>query len=167
MRRKPTPRILITALTAALSLLLAVSALAAHPKAGKTYRGFTSAPAFNGFKEPVSFKVSRDGKRVLGFKYAGGSCLGLGGPGDPWTSPYFNYKLGPIKVLRSGTFSVKNAKTTNRGSGSTQPTTITNSTVSGRFRTAKSATGTIKYVQRAVGHPPCSKTTVHFTARTK
>ena len=39
MSHKPTHRILIAALAAALSLLLAVSALAALPKAGKSYRG--------------------------------------------------------------------------------------------------------------------------------
>ncbi len=65
-----TPRrILSVGLAAGLSAALVVSALAAHPKAGKPYAGFTSGNAFNGFKPPVSFKVSSNGKQLLRFKY--------------------------------------------------------------------------------------------------
>jgi hypothetical protein len=144
--RKPTRRILIAALTVALGLLLAVGALAAHPKAGKKYTGFTSAVA-NGFKAPISFKVSSDGKRLLGFTWAGGSCFGGGGPGDPFTAPSNIYKVGTIKVSPSGKFSVKNAKSTFTG----PPKEVTFSTINGQFKTSNKATGTIQFKQKQQG----------------
>jgi hypothetical protein len=164
MTRKPTRRILIVALAAALSLLLAVSALAAHPKAGKTYKGFTSAERFNGFKQPVSFKVSSNGKRLLRFQFAEGDCGGLGGPGDPWTNPYHIVKVGTIKVSSSGTFSVKNVKWTFPPSSGNPPKVAT-STVNGRFATAKKATGTIRYTVK-IRSATCPKSKVTFTATT-
>jgi hypothetical protein len=164
MRRNRTPRILIVAVAAALSLLLAVSALAAHPKAGKTYKGFTSGSAYRGFKQPVSFKVSGDGKRLLGFQFSGGDCLGLGGPGDPWTNPYHIYKVGTIKVPSSGTFSVRNVKWKSPPSHGNPPK-VTTSSVNGRFTTAKTATGTIRYTPK-IGSTTCPGTTVTFTAKT-
>lgn len=160
MNRTTTPRVLIAVVAAALSLLVVVSALAAHPKAGKTYTGFISAPPNNGHKPPVSFKVSRDGKRLLGFKWAGFGCVGGGGPGNPWTNPYNNYKVGTLKVSKSGTFSVKNVKSTQHQHGA--PTKITFSSVSGRFRTAKKAAGTIRVTQKIQGHT-CSGKKQAFT----
>jgi hypothetical protein len=166
MSHKPTPRILIAALAAALSLLLAVSAFAAHPKAGKSYRGFTSAGAFNGFKPPVSFKVSSDGKLLLGFKYSAGDCGGMGGPGDPWTTPEFVRKVGKIKVDSKGNFSVKNANWKVVISGSNPPVTkYSSTTVSGSFKTAKKATGTIK-LNVKIGSRSCPSEKVSFTATT-
>jgi hypothetical protein len=166
MSHKPTPRILIAALALALSLLLAVSALAAHPKAGKSYAGFASGPAFNGFKPPVSFKVSSDGKRLLGFKYSAGDCGGMGGPGDPWTNPEFVRKVGTINIDSKGNFSVKNATWKVVISGSNPPVTkYTYSTVSGRFKTAKKATGTIM-LKTKIGSSSCPSQKVSFTATT-
>ena len=108
MSRNRTLPILIAALAAALSLLLAASAQAAQPTAGSTYTGYLSTGVSNGFRPPVSFKVSLNGKLLRGFKWAGDGCLGMGGPGDPWTNPYFNNEVGTINVSPSGTFSVKN-----------------------------------------------------------
>lgn len=87
MNRNRAPRVLIALLVAALSLVLVVSALAAHPKAGRKYIGFTSAPAYRGLRPPVSFKVRRDAKRLLGFRFSEGDCGGLGGPGIRGSAP--------------------------------------------------------------------------------
>ena len=158
MSRKPTFRTLIAALVAALSLLLAVGAFAAHPKAGKTYTGFVAGVTSNGFKAPVSFKVSSDGKRLLAFKWAYFGCFGGGGPPgvNPFTDPYNIVKVGTISVSSSGKFSVKNVKWTAAGAHGA-PTKVTFSTISGRFTTAKKATGTIVFTQKQQGQF-CSST---------
>lgn len=172
MRRKPTRRMLIAALAAALSLLLAVSALAAHPKAGRTYRGFTSAGQFNGFKAPVSFKVSGDGKRLLGFVWYGFGCMGAGGPGNPYTGTGYTYhKLGTIKVSASGKFSVKNVKWTFNAPRPMGPLVTISTIVGGRFKNAKTATAEIRYTQKLQGHT-CHSSDHHapkltFTATTR
>ena len=107
-------------------------------------RGSPRRRAFNGFKPPVSFNVSSDGKRLLGFKYSAGDCGGMGGPGDPWIHPEFVRKVGTIKVDSKGNFSVKNAKWKVVISGSNPPVTkYSYSSVSGHFKTARKATGTI------------------------
>ena len=171
MSRKPTFRILIAALVAALSLLLAVGAFAAHPKAGKTYTAFIAGVTSNGFKAPISFKVSSDGKRLLGFKWAYFGCFGGGGPAgvNPWTDPYNIIKVGTIPVSSSGKFSVKNVKWT-AAAAHGGPTKVTFSTISGRFTTAKKATGTIVFTQKEQGQT-CSSThngglPLKFTATT-
>ena len=161
MSRKPTFRILIAVLAVALSLLLAVSALAAHPKAGKTYAGFTSELPFHGFKAPISFKVSSDGKKLLRFQWATTGCLGRGGPGNPFTDGNI-YKVATIKVSASGTFSVKNLKRTNAAQG--QPPISTTQSVNGSFKTSKKASGTISIAAKQQGHHCSSKVT--FTATT-
>jgi hypothetical protein len=69
------------ALAGALSLVPAAGALAASPKPGKLYTGPTSA-SYNGFTAPVSFTVSKNGRQLVSFKWAGGGCIGLGGPGN-------------------------------------------------------------------------------------
>jgi hypothetical protein len=164
MSRNRTLPLLIAALAAALSLVLAASAQAAQPKAGSTYTGFISTGAHLGFKPPVSFKVSVNGKLLRGFKWAGDGCLGLGGPGDPWTNPYFNNEVGTINVSPSGTFSVKNVKwTTAASAGNAARVTI--STVNGRFTTANTATGTITFTLKSMGRT-CAPATVRFTAAT-
>jgi len=156
----------IAVFAAAMSLLLAVSALAAHPKVGKKYTGFTSLAAYRGFKAPVSFKVSRDGKRLLGFQYAEGDCGGLGGPSNPWIDPYHIVKVGTITDSSSGTFSVKNFKWTIPPS-SGNPSKVVTGTVNGRFTTAKKATGTIKYTVKISGTATaCPQSKETFTAKT-
>jgi hypothetical protein len=165
MSRKLTRRILIAVFAASLSLLLAVSALAAHPKAGRSYKGLMSGPVYRGYKPPISFKVSSDGKRLLGFQFSGGDCVGLGGPGNPWTNPYHIYKVGTINVSSNGTFSVENVKWT-APSGSGNPPKVTTSTVNGKFTTAKTATGTIRYRAKLRGTNCPSSSTAKFTATT-
>jgi hypothetical protein len=164
MSRNRTLPILIAALAAALSLLLAASAQAAQPTAGSTYTGYLSTGASNGFRPPVSFKVSLNGKLLRGFKWSGDGCLGMGGGGDPWTNPYFNNEVGTITVSPTGTFSVKNVKSTTAASAG-NAAKVAISTVNGRFTTAKTATGTIKYTLKSTG-PACALATVRFTAAT-
>lgn len=163
MNRHRTLRTRIAVLVAALSLLLAATALAAHPRAGKRYTGFMNAAATNGHKQPVSFKVSSNGKRLLGFKWTGFGCVGGGGPGNPWTDPYNIYKLGPIKVSSKGTFSIKNSKWS---SSVHPPTKVTYSTVTGRFKTSKKATGTVHFKQKLAGETPFCTGKLTFTAKT-
>jgi hypothetical protein len=162
MTRQRTPRIPIAALAAALSLTLAVGALAALPTAGKTYTGFTSVPPYRGFKAAVSFKVSTNGKQLLGFQWAAGGCIGMGGPGNAYADPYNNYRVGTIPVSATGTFSVANVKWT---SNYHSPAKTTTSTISGRFTTAKTATGTIHYRQTDTDGAACSGNTT-FNAKT-
>ena len=160
-------RALAVVVAGALSVLIVGSAFAAHPKAGKSYAGFTSAGAFNGFKPPVSFNVSSDGKRLLGFKYSAGDCGGMGGPGDPWTHPEFVRKVGTIKVDSKGNFSVKNAKWKVIVSGSNPPVTkYSYSSVSGHFKTARKATGTVTLkVKIGSGSCPTQKRSLTATTR--
>ena len=161
------PWTLAVGLAAGVSAALVGSALAAQPRAGKSYAGFTSASAFNGFKPPVSFKVSSNGRQLLGFKYSAGDCGGLGGPGDPWNGPDFVRRIGTIKVDSRGNFSVKNAIWKSVLQGSDPPETkYSTSTVSGTFKTAKKATGTIK-LNVKIGSNSCPSEKVSFTATTR
>jgi hypothetical protein len=140
--------VLSAALALALSLVPAAGALGASPKAGKLYTGPTSA-SYNGFTAPVSFTVSKNGRQLLSFKWAGGGCIGLGGPGNAWTNREMNYKVGRINVSRTGAFAVKNVKWTFRGKqGGHAFTKVTTSTVTGRFKNATTATGTISFTQK-------------------
>ena len=154
---------LVVLLAAALSLALTAGASAATPKKGKLYTGRTTA-SYNYFSAPVSFTVSGTGKQLLRFKWTGGGCLGLGGPGNAWANPEMNYKVGTIKVSRTGTFSVKKVRSTFKGSsGGTALTKVTTSTVKGHFKSAKTATGTISFTQKLTGRHACSGK-VNFTA---
>jgi len=164
MSRDRAPRILIAALAAVLSLLLlAVGALAAQPTPGKTYAGFVGVQPYRGFKAKVSFKVSSDGKHVLAFNWQAGGCIGMGGPGNAYADPYNNYRAATIPVSATGTFSAENVKWI--GTSQT-PAKTTIFTVTGRFTTAKTATGIIHYTQTdAAGAGPCSGHAT-FTAAT-
>jgi hypothetical protein len=168
---KPARRLRTRAVIAAASALtlgLAATALAAHPKAGKKYSGFTSQSAINGFKPPVSFKVSGNGKTILGFTWAWIGCSGSGGTvGDPWTRKAFMHSGGNIAVTSKGTFSGKPSTSTFSVAGTTIATT---STVKGKFNTAKRATGTITFSQKltsSTSHLKCAGPRVTFTATTK
>ena len=148
-------------LVTALSLLLVASGSAAVPKAGKLYTGPLAASSYHGFTPSVSFTASRNGRQLLLFKWVGGGCTGLGGPGNAYASPKLNYKVGTINVSRSGSFSVKNVKTKVTISPGVTKTTI--STVKGHFKNARTATGTIYFTQTLTRSKPCSGK-VAFTA---
>jgi hypothetical protein len=164
------------ALIVAAALVLAIAAVApaAQPKAGKKYAGVTSGPVFNGFAPPVSFKVSGNKKTLVSFKYSTFGCSGFGGGGG--LKPGVNYylqasavqKLGSIPVSKSGSFSIKNVVRTYSINGQK---TITTSSVKGKFKTPKKATGKITFSQTfnvpGANVPPCGPVTVSFTATTK
>lgn len=139
-------RLLTVALAATLSAALSASALAAQPEPGKAYKGFTSGPTFNGYRPPISFKVGAAGKSLRHFKYAGrcDGIGGIGGNGDPWVNALFVIKVGTIPVTSKGRFSVKNVKWTADEFGTPKTTT---STVTGHFKTAAKAVGSIKFTQ--------------------
>ncbi len=158
---------------AALTFALVASALAAkavNPKAGKSYTGTTSERPVNGFHAPVSFTVSKSGKKLLMFRYSTFGCNSAKGvTGDPFTQPYAIKGVGTVKVKSNGSFSVKNAVSVYRA---LSLLTITTTSVTGKFKTAKSASGKITYSQRfrSLGGPgalPCGPKTYRFTAKTK
>ena len=136
-------------LAATLTLGLAATALAAHPKPGKRYAGTeTNVEKIVGFSAPVSFKVSSTGKQLLNFSYGTIGCFGAGGF-RPGVNPYTKsdvITVGPITVKSSGSFSISGAKLTYHypTGGYTQMTTTT---IRGKFTNRKTATGTITYSQ--------------------
>lgn len=132
----------------AVALVVAGTAIAAHPKPGKTFSGTTSAKALNGFKPAVTFKTASSGTRILKFAFQSTGCFGSGGALQPGVNylakPWNVHVLGTIKVSSDGKFSVKNAKSRY---GVQNQTTLTTASVSGKFTNAKTATGTITYSQ--------------------
>jgi hypothetical protein len=160
-------------ITAALiTLAVATTALAAQPKAGKRYAGTTSAPVFNKFMAPVSFSVSSDGRKLRGFVYSDLGCQGSGGglvPGvNYYLKPFNTHKLGTVTISARGAFSVKNVATKFSIPGNS--TTITTSSVSGKFKTAKLATGTITFTQKIstkFNSFKCGPAQRNFTAKLK
>jgi hypothetical protein len=164
--RRPT-LISAGAAIAADSLALAGAALAAHPKKGHRYSGFSSETPINGFKAPVTFKVSSDGTKLLNFTYSTIGCEGAGGfmPGiNYWTKPFNLKKVGTVKVAANGKFSVKNAKSTFAVSNQK---TVTTTGVSGRFKNGKTATGTITFSQaiNVNGGIKCGPAKLTFSAK--
>jgi hypothetical protein len=146
------PLTAVALLAAALTIALSATALAAQPKAGKRYSGFTSQPKFMGFSAPVTFKVSATGAKLAGFTYGSFGCFGAGGfkPGvNPYTGAFL-IPVGTVPVSSSGKFSVKNAKSRHTFTGKFGETILTTAQVSGRFATARTATGTISFTQTGI-----------------
>ena len=169
MRRHTYPGLLVIA-AAAMLLILAVcaTALAAHPSAGKTYAGDTSAPAVNGHRAPVSFRVSNTGRGLLGFSYGNIGCTAMSTlKGNPYTSAAYVVKVGTITASGSG-FSVTNAKTTYSKAGKTY---VTVSTVAIKFTSATNASGTVSFSQTisvaGQANNSCGPYELSFTATDK
>jgi hypothetical protein len=139
-------------IAAGLALVLAATALAAHPKPGKRYAGtITNVEKIEGFSAPVSFKVSAPATQLLNFSYGTTGCFGSGGfwPGvNPYTASDA-ITVGAITVARSGSFSISNSKSTYH-STKYGFSYITTSQVTGKFTTSNSATGTISFSQKYV-----------------
>lgn len=141
-------RIRALAVTAicAIALVGATAALAAKPKAGKSYKGCTSEAAINGFCAPVTFKVSKAGGKLLAFTWAGiASCGGAGGfgQGDPWKGTLL-HRLGAVIVKHNGHFSVKHVENVYKFNGGYTEDLF--STVSGKFGDqGKLASGTVTW----------------------
>lgn len=147
--------------------MLAAAALAVVPKSGK-YAGHTSEPKLNGFFAPVTFKAGGTG--LGGFKYSTYGCFGSGGR----LTPGVNYYLKPWNVQKVGKvalsgrkFSVADVKSTYKGSNYS---TVTTTSVSGKFTTAKKAKGTITFSQAETyssHHISCGPASLTFTAKRK
>ena len=91
-----------------MALGFTATALAAHPKAGRKYAGFTSEAKVEGFGAPVSFTVSGTAAKLGNFRYGSLGCFGAGGfrPGvDPFTGSSIT-KVGTISVASSGHFAI-------------------------------------------------------------
>ncbi len=150
MRRLLTPlrNAIVLALAIAVGLSASAGARNVQPRKNVSFTGFTSESQ-NNFRAPVSFSVSRDGKRLVKFTWAGTGCAGMfGGPGNVWSAAWLRYQVGTIAVRRTGTFAVTNVKWTGRMKADTTVYTKTiRSTVSGRFTSADTASGTISYTE--------------------
>lgn len=158
MRRTSMTRARLLGLAAvtALGLLVVAGASAAHPKPGKSYAGFTSEHPFNGYKAPVGFNVSANGKQLLGFRYSAGDCGGMGGSGSPWGNPTFVRKVASIPVDRRGNFSITNARWNSTEPFDPPVAKISLSTIRGHFATARLATGTIRLTVK-IGSETCPR----------
>jgi hypothetical protein len=140
-----TRRVSVAAAATLLTFAVAADALAAHPKPGNKYSGFTSEPAVAGFHAPVSFRVSSNGTALISFRYSTVGCFGGGGfRGDPFTLKDTIQFVGRVKVGQTGSFSVTGARSTFVVQGQK---TVTATSITGRFKTAKLATGKISYKQ--------------------
>jgi hypothetical protein len=159
----------VAALTFSVVLTLSVAALAANPKAGKKYAGFTAEPKIEGFGAPVSFKVSANGAKLLNFQYGSLGCFGAGGfrPGvNPFTQFGGIKRLGTVTVSKNGHFSITNAKST-YNSAKFKFSIVTTSQVTGQFVTSKRATGTIRFTQadhQGSKTTNCGPASIAFTA---
>jgi hypothetical protein len=141
------------------ALSLTGTALAAHPKASKKYGGGTSEAKVNGKRPTVTFRVSKDARKLVNFTYQTVGCFA--------GATQSKQDLGTLAVSRSGAFSVKNALS-RQASGAR--TVSTRSTVSGRFKSSSTATGTITFTQTVSERSgpqikPCGPKKVSFTAK--
>jgi hypothetical protein len=155
-------------LAGAVALVGAASAMAAHPKRNARFTGIVIGPEINGFKPPVAFKVSPNGKTLMGFTYSTLGCFSEGGfrPGvDYYTQPDALMKLGKLKVSRAGTFSMGGLVSIYKGGGGSVTTT---SRVTGSFTSPTSVTGTLTFSQKlSPGGAKCTTTgtPIEFTAK--
>lgn len=139
----------VAAVSLVCALPLAAPALAAKPKKGARFAGRTSAPPVEGFRAPVRFTVSPDGRSLYNFTFGTFGCFGAGGF-RPGVNPYTGNSLidaGRVKVAAGGRFS---DKTLSAYSVAGQTTTTTIS-ISGMFGAPKTATGTITFSQVVTG----------------
>jgi hypothetical protein len=159
---------LAAALALAGALLLAAAALAAKPKQNARFAGNTSAQPTEGFRAPVRFRVAPDSKSLYNFTFGSFGCEGAGGF-RPNVNPYTGNSLidaGKLKVPASGKFT-DHAIAGYTVSGQDTQTKIT---VSGKFSSPKSVSGTIVISQVVTGgglNLKCGPATVDFTATAK
>jgi hypothetical protein len=151
-----------------LALVTAASAIAAHPKKNARFTGIVIGPEINGFKPPVAFKVSSNGKTLMGFTYSTLGCFSEGGfrPGvDYYTQPSALMRLGKLKVSRAGTFSKGGVVSIFKGGGGSVTTT---SRVTGSFTSRTTVSGTLTFSQKiSPGGAICTTagTPIEFTAK--
>ena len=151
-------------------MAVAVTAFAVVPPGGSKFKGTTNAPAFTGakgqhFKDPVSFKVSKDKSKVTRFKFGTLGCFGSGGPPptkNPYTFKSNTVKLKPLTLTSKGKFSGKQNATVAGFPGTVK--------VSGKFKKKKhklKASGKITITQTQPGNISCGPATMKFKAKKK
>jgi hypothetical protein len=159
-------RWLAVLLVAVVALATAAAALAAHPKKNARFTGIVIGPEINGFKPPVTFRVSANGKTLMGFTYSALGCFGEGGfrPGvDYYTKPEALKKLGNLKVSSAGNFKASGVVVVYKGIGGSVTTT---STVYGSFTSPTAVTGSVTFSQKlSQGGAKCSSSPFDFTAK--
>ena len=160
-------------LTAALTLAVTASALAAHPKPVRKYSGTTSEQKIEGFSAPVTFSVSAGGTKLLHFSYGSLGCEGAGGfrPGvSPFTGSALD-RVGTINVAANGHFAITNFQSTLKFKGGSQGKLVTTTAVTGTFTSASQASGQITFSQNEIlvhQKPlPCGPVTFKFKAKLK
>ncbi|HXB16354.1 MAG TPA: hypothetical protein VNV44_11505 [Solirubrobacteraceae bacterium] len=157
---------LLAAAAIACALLLCAVALAATPKKNAQFKGTTDATPIEGFHAPVKFAVAPDSKSLSRFTFGSFGCFGAGGF-RPGVNPYTGSSLidaGKLKVPSSGKFTDHAiSRYTVQGQ-----TTTTNMTISGRFSTPKSVSGTITFSQVVTGagvNTKCGPAKLSYTAK--
>src|SRR5689334_14284867 len=147
-------------------LVLAGVAVAARPKHGARFSGFTSAAPINGFQAPVTFKVAANGLSLSNFTFGSFGCFGAGGfrPGvNPYTKSGL-HNAGKVKVSASGRVSAK-AVARESAAGTTTTFTIT---ITARFSSPKKVSGTIGFTEVSSSgsfHASCTSPPKSFTAK--
>jgi len=134
---------------ALLALALPAAAFAVKPRAGASFLGSTAAAPINGFHAPVSFKVSRDGRSLTGFRFSSLGCFGAGGfrPGeDVYTKPFSVITVGTVKVAANGTVAVSGVRFVYQVQNTPNKTTTTIS-IRAAFASARKIAGTITISQ--------------------
>ena len=144
----------------------AASALAAHPKKGAHFSGSFAFTGVNGFKAPLAFTVSKNGKSLTGFSYSTLGCFGAGRfkrGVDYSTKQEAIINVGTIKISSSGHFSAAGVvfKYTCRFGY----TTTTTTTVSGSFASAKAASGSVTFSQKLSLGGSCHGSPLRFKAK--
>jgi hypothetical protein len=167
------------ALAALIIVVAAAVALAASPKKGAKFKGTLSTSAgpvkYGKYSDPVTFKVSSSGTKLLSFRWGTLGCFGSGGPvtSNPYLGKYGLHHFGAVSVSAGGSFSVPASKSTYKvsgGSGKSKYTVITTTTSSltGQFASPKRATGTITFSQKEVDNGKssnCGPAILTFTAK--
>lgn len=145
------------------ALALCATALAAKPKKNARFSGTLKTTIVEGFRAPVTFKVSGDGKQLQNFTFGSFGCFGAGGF-RPGVNPYTGHSLinvGTLKLAKNGQFS-QTKPSSYTVSGQTTSFTVK---VSGRFSTRTSAIGTIQFTESVSGGPgKCTSLPLAFSA---
>ena len=140
----------VMALTASLSL--AATALASNPEKSAKFKGMASgkvefATSFTA-KDPFAFMVSSNSKKLVSVAYTDSVC-------DLASSKVV--KVGTIKVASGGKFSVSKLKSAPESDSLEDgATVVTTTSISGKFTSAKKATGTLEYSQKQSGSSSAS-----------
>jgi opacity protein-like surface antigen len=124
----------ILALTAIVAVAAASAALAAKPVKGATYTG-TIVRSVGNVSFPISFKVSKNGKTVSGFKLTNDYPVYCQGGGFPVLGT-----AKAAKISKQGKFTaklpLKNIRPPGKGEGSV--------IITGKFAAHSSVSGTVK-----------------------